>query len=705
MYDLVNYKITGNVAIIELNNSPVNALSVALRSEWEQALDNAFEDTSVEAIVLTGSGSFFCGGADITDFNEGTAFVEPNQRQILQLFYNSDKLTVAAINGMALGGGFENALACHYRIALPSAKVGLPEVHLGLLPGAGGTQILPRLAGAQIATEMIVSGNPVSAGEALKSGIIDRIYADEGDFIRAAVDYARELLAAGKPLPNLQKMTVDTADLPEHFFADFRQSIAPKTHGFFAPEKCIQCVEIACQLPFQEGLKREAELFLECMNTSQARAQQHLFFAEREVKKIPGVDKDTAIRTIAKVAVIGSGTMGGGIAMNFINSGIETTLLDLNEEALTKGLQAIQRNYAISAKKGRITESDVETRMGLLKSTTNYSDLTDADLVIEAVFENMAIKKQVFKTLDEVCKPGAILASNTSTLDINAIAAVTRRPQDVIGLHFFSPANVMQLLEIVRTEKTSPEVIASSLKMAKRTGKIPAVVGVCFGFVGNRMLEPYAREAHRLLLEGATPQQVDGVLTDFGFAIGVFSMYDLAGIDVGYLVRESRREEIAQDPSYEILADKLYALGRYGQKTSRGFYRYEGRVQHSDPELLTLARQIAEELGIERREISEQEILERCVYPLINEGADILKEGIAYRSGDCDIIWVNGYGFPVWRGGPLQYADEIGLDKILTGMNKYRTELGDYGKMWFKPSPLLEELVATGKKFADVSNI
>ncbi|WP_432474685.1 3-hydroxyacyl-CoA dehydrogenase NAD-binding domain-containing protein [Amphritea sp. HPY] len=699
MTEQVRYELRGNIAIITLNNPPVNSLGLTLRSSIQAEYQQALADEKVEAIILT-SPALFSAGADITEFGTDLPWQEPSLPQLCNMIDESAKLTVAAINKIALGGGLELALACDYRIASPSTKLGLPEVNLGLLPGAGGTQRLPRLTTPEIALQMITSGKPITAQQAGQSGLVDQVVEAKGDLLGAAIRYTRSLIADQEQLRPCAGMTVDTTDLSENFFTEFRASIARKSRGYFAPEQCIQAVESACSLPLAEGLEKEHELFNACMDTPQARAQQHLFFAEREATRIPGVDPDTVPRSINKVAVIGAGTMGGGIAMNFVNAGIPVTLLEVREESLQRGLDLVRKNYEISAQKGRISSEQVEQRMELLQGTLNYDDLADVDLVIEAVFESMEIKHQVFKKLDEVCKPGAILATNTSTLDINEIASITQRPQDVIGLHFFSPANVMRLLEIVRGDSTAADVIVTTLKMARTIGKVPVVVGVCFGFVGNRMLEPYAREAHRLVLEGASPAQIDGVMNQFGLAMGVLSMYDLAGIDVGYLIRNTRRDAIAHDPSYNKIADKLYELGRYGQKTGRGFYIYQGRDKQEDDEVVQLAAQLASELGIERRDISDQEIFERCIYSLVNEGAEILSEGIAYRSGDCDIVWVNGYGFPAWRGGPMQFADETGLDKVLAGIQKYQKQLGSYGEMWFKPSPLLVDLVSRGNTFA-----
>lgn len=696
----VIYQTRNNIAIIAMNTPPVNSLGLEMRTALHSALQEALADDVIEAVILTSS-TLFCGGADISEFGSDLPWQAPNVPTICDLLDNSKKLVVAAIRKTALGGGLELAMSCDYRIATDDAIFGLPEVKLGLLPGGGGTQRLPRITSVELALQMITSGKPIAATEALQSGLIDQVTSSTGNLVDSAIRYTQSLLSTNAPLRPCDKIDVDTNHLSPDFFDEYKAEIAAKTKDQLAPECCVKAIEYACQSPLAEGLLKEQQLFNTCIESPQGRALQHLFFAEREVTKIPNVDVKSKARDIKSVAVIGAGTMGAGIAMNFINAGIPVTLLEVKEDALERGLALVRKNYAATARKGRITEAQVEERMSLLQGTLNYDDLSDVDLVIEAVFESMAVKHQVFSKLDEVCKPGAILATNTSTLDVNDIANITKRPQDVIGLHFFSPANVMRLLEIVRGEHTADDVIATGLKIAKVIRKIPVVVGVCFGFVGNRMLEPYAREAHRLVLEGASPVQIDNVLTKFGLAIGVLSMYDLAGIDVGFMIREGRRDVIGHDPSYNKISDKLYELGRFGQKTGRGFYIYQGRDKQVDNEVDQLAIELAQELGIERRKISEQEIFERCIYSLINEGANILSEGIAYRSSDCDVVWVNGYGFPAYRGGPMQYADEIGLDKILSSLNEYRNNLGDYGEKWFKPSSLLEELVTRNKTFKE----
>jgi len=702
MNTVVHYEVKDTIAILTLDSPPVNGLSHVVRQGIQEAFEKAIADEGVLAIVITASGKIFCGGADVSEFGKPEGIAEPILPDLFSQLDESPKPVIAAINGLALGGGCELALACDYRVAHVSAKLGLPEVKLGLIPGAGATQRLPRLVGPEVALQMIVSGETINAEQAQATGIVDAVIDGKSDFLGAVIDYVNTLLIKGTAVFNCVDMSVDVSTVPDNFFADFRKSIARKTRGFYAPECAIKAVESACELSLNEGLALELKLFVECLNSPQARAQQHLFFAERAATKIPGVDSVTPIRTINKVAIIGSGTMGGGIAMNFLNAGIETTILDLNADALTRGLGVVRKNYEISAKRGRMTDAEVEERMALLKSTCEYSDLGDMDLVIEAVFEKMEVKKAVFSSLDSVCKPGAILASNTSTLDVDEIASATSRPADVIGLHFFSPANVMKLLEIVRGDKTADDVLMTAIKLAKKINKVAVVSTNAWGFIGNRVLEPYAREAARLILEGASPAQVDKVLTDFGLAMGLPSMIDLAGIDIGYLVRQAEKEKYySKDPAYSAVCDKLAELERYGQKTGRGFYIYEGRDKKEDPEVMVLAAELAKIHGVTQREISDQEILERTIYMLINEGAHVLEEGVSYRSGDVDIVYCSGYGFPDYRGGPMQYADEIGLKTVVDSLEKHRDALGEYGEQWFQPAPLLKKLVAEGKSFKD----
>lgn len=704
MTNPVIYAVDDGIAVISLNNHPVNSLGIHVRNAMQEYFDSALADPSVKAIVLASTKSVFSAGADISEFDSTDALSGSRLPDFCDELDESNKLIVAAINGAALGGGLELAMSADYRIALPGAKVSLPEILLGIMPGAGGTQRLPRLAGLATAARMIMTGSQVRTEDA-EGGLIDRVYRGDGEFITAAVDYARELLAAKAPLRSCTKTTVDPSQIPDGFFESLReQYVNRRKGGKRAYENAINAIEAACTKPFTEGIKIEHELFLECMGTADARAAQHLFFAERSALKIPGVDAKAPLRSIETVAVVGAGTMGAGIAMNFANIGIPVKILDMSEEGLERGLNGIRGQYERSVKRGRLTEEQLESRMALFQGVLDYADLADADLVIEAVFENMDAKINVFQQLDKTCKSGAILASNTSTLDLNEIALATSRPEDVVGLHFFSPANVMKLLEVVRGDKTSDDVLMTVIRLAQKIKKVPVVVGVCYGFVGNRMVAPYSREAFRMLLEGVTPDQVDSTLTRFGMAMGVVAMADLAGIDVGCMAAEANREEWSEDKTYQALQFKLQELGRLGQKTGRGVYIYKGREKIIDPEVEQLAESIARDNEVERRDINEQEVVERCMYMLINEGARILEEGIASRSSDIDLIYVNGYGFPAWLGGPMHYADEVGLDNVLAAINRYREELGEYGQMWFKPAALLEKLVAEGKSFKDFTS-
>ena len=694
MSDTVSFSKQGAIGLIKVNNPPVNALNQSVRAGLKACVEQGLSDDSVKAMVLICEGRTFIAGADIAEFAKGMG--EPGLVPVIGNMETASKPIVAAIHGTALGGGLEVALGCHYRVALASAKVGLPEVHLGLLPGAGGTQRLPRLVGAQAALELIVGGGHVPAAKALELGIIDQIV--EADLEAAAIAYAEKLLAAGTGPRAIRDITPEAAG-PE-VFDNFEKSIARKQRGFLAPFHTIKSIRAAFELPFDEGMARESELFMELMTSSESAAQRHIFFAERAVAKVPGLAKDTAKRDINCAAVVGAGTMGGGIAMNFANVGIPVKLLEMKQEFLDKGIALIRKNYENTAKKGRISMADVEKRMALIEPTLSYDDIKDVDIVIEAVFENMEVKKEVFKKLDSVCRPGAILATNTSTLDVDEIAGVTGRPQGVIGMHFFSPANVMRLLENVRGEKTADDVIATVMSLSKRIGKIGAMVGVCDGFVGNRMLHQRTRESAYLVEEGASPEQVDKVLFDFGFPMGAFTMADMAGLDVGYKVREERRKAGKVEKRDSVWIDKIVELGRHGQKTNAGVYRYEdGRTPIPDPIVKALIAECAKAAGIEQREISDQEILERCLYPMINEGALILDEGIAARPLDIDIIWINGYGFPGYKGGPMFWADQIGLQNIVDAYAKYAKQCGDH---YWQPAPLLAKLAKEGKGFYDL---
>ncbi|MEX2525817.1 MAG: 3-hydroxyacyl-CoA dehydrogenase NAD-binding domain-containing protein [Gammaproteobacteria bacterium] len=697
----VDYKISDGIAIISLNHPPVNSLGHALRSAIKVNLDRAVDDPDVSAILVTGNDAMFSAGADITEFDSGPFWEEPALYELCNHLEACPKLLVFALNGTTMGGALELALTGDYRLAAPGALLGQPEVTLGIIPGAGATQRLPRRIDPKVALDMIVTGKPITAEKTRELGLVDLIAEAEANFRAAAINYVQSLLQENAPRRRCPDLPQPENVLTEEYLSEFRQAMAKQLHGFYAPEQAILAVEAACRLPLSEGLDYEMDRFKACIDTPQHRAQKHLFFAERAAKKIPGVTKDHQPRRIDKVGVIGSGTMGGGISMSFLAAGIPVILVDISDEALQKGLDRIKSNYAGSVKRGRLSQEQVDRQLSLLQTTTEYAPLSDADLVIEAVFEKFDLKEKVFRELDQVCKAGAVLASNTSTLDLNRLAGFTSRPSDVVGMHFFSPANIMRLLEVVRGEQTAPDVLATVLEVARRVKKLPIVVGVCYGFVGNRMLEPYMREAQRLVLEGAEPAQVDRVLSGFGLAMGPITMMDMIGLDVLYLMREGNRDAIAHDASYAVIGDELYKMGRYGQKTGRGYYVHEGRKQEDDPELTQMAERLAGELGVERHNIEDKEILERCLYPLIDEGACILEEGIAYRSGDIDLIYTNGYGFPVWRGGPMHYAGEIGLEPIVTALNHYREALGEYGEMWFRPSELSTKLAAAGQMFTD----
>ncbi|HZB92230.1 MAG TPA: 3-hydroxyacyl-CoA dehydrogenase NAD-binding domain-containing protein [Stellaceae bacterium] len=677
------------VAILTIDSPPVNALSHAVRSGIKSALDAAIADASVAAVVLICAGRTFVAGADITEF--GKPMREPGLAAVIGTIEASTKPVVAAIHGTALGGGLELALACHYRVAVAAARLGLPEVKLGILPGAGGTQRLPRVVGVPLALDMISGGEPIGAAVALQHGLVDEVAA--GDLRAAAVGFAEKVVREGLPLRRIRDMS-DKLKLPEpDFFRNYRATLGKRKRGLEAPQACIDAVEAAVTLPFDEGLKRERELFLKLLGGEQSKAQRYFFFAERDAAKIPDVPADTPVRPIGKAAVIGAGTMGGGIAMNFANAGIPVTVVEADAAALERGLGVVRKNYEISASRGGMESGEIATRMGLIKGSISYDDIADADIVIEAVFEDMALKKDIFARLDRMAKRDAILATNTSTLDVNTIAAATSRPESVIGLHFFSPANVMRLLEIVRGAKTAKPVIATSMALAKTIRKVPALVGVCDGFVGNRMLAQRGREAERLLIEGALPHQVDKVLTDFGFPMGPFAMGDLAGLDVGWRVRQARGTKAP-------IADALYEAGRLGQKTGAGYYHYEpgSRAPLPDPEVERIIVGVSEKLGVERRPIAEPEMLERLLYPMINEGAKILDEGIALRPGDIDVIWVYGYGWPVYRGGPMHYADTVGPGRIAERLGAFAQRFGERA---LAPAPLLQRLAAEARGFAD----
>ncbi len=679
----------GDIAVITLNSPPVNALSANVREGLFEGFKAATADPAAKAIVLICEGRTFIAGADITEF--GGAARGPSLFDVQEMMENAPKPVIAAIHGTALGGGLEVALVAHYRVAVPSARLGLPEVNLGLLPGAGGTQRLPRVAGPEKALEMMTSGRHAPASEALAMGLVDEL-AEEGKLREAAVAFARRCVAENKPLVKVRdnNTKVEAARGKPEIFEAFRKANARKFRGFLAPEYNIRCIEAAVNLPFDEGLAVERKLFGELVTGSQSAAQRYSFFAERQAQKIPDVPDDTPLIPVKSVGIIGAGTMGGGIAMNFANVGIAVTIVEVQKEALERGLKVIRSNYERTASRGGITAAQVEERMALITGSLDMNALATVDLVIEAVFERMDVKKEIFTKLDAICKPGAILATNTSGLNIDEIASVTKRPEAVIGLHFFSPANVMKLLEIVRADHTSKSVIATSMKLAKQIGKIAALVGVCPGFVGNRILGQRQREAQKLVMEGAMPWDVDRVLYDFGFPMGPFAMSDLAGLDIGWVKERSKGESIR---------DVLCEMDRRGQKTGAGYYDYdENRNAKPSPVTEKIINDFIVKTGANPRTVSDEEILERCIYPMINEGVKILEEGKAIRSSDVDVVWQNGYGWPVYRGGPMWYGDQIGAAKVLEKMKEFQAKMGDD----FKPAPLLEKLVAEGKKFSDL---
>ena len=682
----------GAIAVITIDNPPVNALSQAVREGIVTNLEAAEADADIEAIVIRCAGRTFIAGADIKEF--GKPPLEPYLPDVVSRIEACEKPVIAAIHGTSLGGGFETAMGCHYRIADPSAAVGLPEVNLGLLPGATGTQRLPRLVGAETALDMMLSGKPVKAPAALEAGAIDEVA--EGDLGEAAVAFAEACVAKGPR--RIRDMAMPETD--PGVFAATRKRIAPRTRGLVSPEKIVRAVEIATETDFDAGCAAEREFFMECMASPQSAGLRHAFFAERGSAKVPGIDKSTPVRELTKVAVLGAGTMGAGIAYSCLSAGMEVTLLDNAEEGLAKGEKTIHGLYDGGVSRGKISEAARDDGLSRFSTTQTYDDLADSDLVIEAVVESMAVKKDVFSALDATVKSGAVLATNTSTLDIDEIASATNRPGDVIGLHFFSPAHIMRLLEIVRGKQTSDEVIATSLALAKRLRKIGVVVGNCPGFVGNRMLYCYGRENQLLMLEGASPEQIDKALYDWGMAMGPNAVGDLAGLDIGYKGRKER-PDIPDDPRFYRVADVLVEMGRYGQKTGKGTYLYEegSRKPVPDPEVTAIIEAEAEKLGVERRDIDDEEIVQRCIYALVVEGARILEDGMAARSADIDVVWMNGYGFPRHRGGPMFYADYVGLDKVLETVRDFEQR---FGSLYWTPPKLLVDLAESGKSFADV---
>jgi 3-hydroxyacyl-CoA dehydrogenase len=679
----------GEIAVITVDNPPVNALKQVVRAGLLSTLTQARDDAATRAIVLVGAGRTFIAGADITEFSKPSQ--PPSLPEIIGLIENSPKPVIAAMHGTPLGGGLELTLACHFRIAAPGTRLGLPEIKLGLIPGAGGTQRLPRLVGMDRAMAMILSGEPVPAQQALADGLIDEIV--EGDLTAAAVAFARRVLAEKRPLRRVRDLEGKIEPLranPEKF-AELAAANTKRSRGLHAPARAIEALRWTLDVPFDEAVTRERATFTELIADEQSKAQRHIFFAEREAAKVPGVSKDVLPREIKRAAVIGAGTMGGGIAMCFANAGIPVTVVEAAPEALTRGLDTVAKNYRRSVSRGSLTTAEMDRRMGLFNGVTDIEAVSDADIVIEAVFEEMPIKKQVFGNLDRLAKPDAVLASNTSYLDVNEIGASTKRPQSVLGMHFFSPANVMRLLEVVRGKATAPDVLATALAVGRRLGKVPVVVGVCHGFVGNRMLRARSIEAERLLLEGALPHEVDGAIGEFGFPMGPFAMSDLAGLDVSWRMRK------AQGVRAEI-ADSLCEAGRFGQKTGKGFYLYEAgsRSPRPDPKVEALIVGASARLGVKRRSIGREEIIERLIYPMINEGARILEEGIALHSGDIDVIWIHGYGFPIWRGGPMHYADTVGLSRIRDRLARLARESGDARH---EPSALLNRLANENGSF------
>ncbi len=687
------YQAHGDIAVITLDNPPVNGLGHATRSGIVDGVQRALDDAAIKAIVLIGSGKGFSGGADIREFNTPKALQEPSLHTVIRVVEDADKPVVAAIQGLAMGGGLELALGCHYRVATAGAQIALPEVKLGILPGAGGTQRLPRVIPLEQALNMIVSGTPVMSEKLAGTKLFDQMI--DGELLAGAMTFARGI-ADQRPLPKVRDLRIDYPNA-DGYLQFARNTVRAVAANYPAPQKCVEAVAAAVSKRFDDGLKFERDLFLELVQTPESKALRHAFFGERAASKIPDVPADTPRRAITSAAVIGAGTMGGGIAMNFANAGIPVKMLEVKQEALDKGLATIRKNYENSMKKGKLTQEQLDKRMSLISGTLQYEDLGSADIVIEAVFEDMAVKEAVFKKLDEVMKPGAILASNTSTLDVDKIAAFTRRPQDVIGTHFFSPANVMKLLEIVRGKQTAKDVLATVMDLAKKIRKTGVVSGVCDGFIGNRMVEQYIRQAGFLLEEGCLPEQVDKAIEKFGFAMGPFRMSDLAGNDIGWYIRKRRYVE-KPEVTYSKIADLLCEKGRFGQKTSAGWYDYKpgDRKAYPSAEVNQMIVQHSADIGVTRRKVSDQEIIERLVYALVNEAALILEEGIAMRASDIDMVYLTGYGFPLFRGGPMCYADSVGLPNVLRAIRKYRK--GHHPEAW-KPAPLLEKLAAEGKSF------
>ncbi|HEV3007572.1 MAG TPA: 3-hydroxyacyl-CoA dehydrogenase NAD-binding domain-containing protein [Burkholderiales bacterium] len=689
MSEVAQYTVRDGIAVITMNNPPVNGLGNALRAGLMERLKQAEADPAAKAVVIIGSAKAFSGGADIREF--GRSREKPDLFEVNDQQDAMQKPLVAAIGGFALGGGLELALGCHYRVAAPRTQLGLPEVKLGILPGSGGTQRLPRVVPMADAVRMMTTGNTIPAEKAKELGLVDEIVT--GDLLEAAIKFLQQ----PRPIRRVRDMPARLEGDPEAFFAKVRDQVAKESRGYPAPLEIVACAAAAATLPFDEGRKVERERFNRLVNTAESKALRHMFFAERQTSKIPDVPEDTQVRPIGKAAVIGAGTMGGGIAMCFANAGIPVTLVDSTQEALDKGIQKIKSNYAATVEKGRLTQSEMDKRLALISPETNLNQINGVDIVVEAVFERMDVKQDLFRKLDALMPPGAILATNTSTLDVDQIAAATKRPEDVVGTHFFSPANVMRLLEVVRGKQTAKDVLATTMRLGKTLKKLPVVSGVCDGFIGNRMLEKYVQQSLFLLEEGATPAQVDSALQRWGMAMGPFAMYDMAGNDIGWEIRKRRAKE-RPDMAYSKFADRICEKGWFGQKTGRGWYRYEkgNRKPIPDEEVEKMLADYRKEVGVKPRKIPDQEIVERCIFALTNEGARILEEGIALRASDIDMVYLTGYGFPPYRGGPMFHADQVGPDKVLSSIQKFQE--GYQGSQW-KPAPLLVKLAKEGKRF------
>ena len=695
MSEVVNVSMQGAIAVVTVDSPPVNTLSRDVRAGLKAAFESLRGKPEVKAVVLACAGKTFLSGGDMREFETGVQ--EPGYHEVLRLIEDTAVPVVAALYGTVMGGGVETAIACHYRVAQEGTKVGLPEITLGIIPGAGGTQRMPRLIGLEPALDMMLSGKPLTVADAQKVGLVDA--AVDGDVTAAAIAYARELVAAGKGPRRTRERSVAGSEKAAEIIAARRAQLGKAFKNRNSPNVLLDAVQAAVELPFDAGIKRERELSNEVERAVEGRAFRHLFFSERELRKIPGLPADVKSRKIAKVGIVGAGTMGGGISMCFANAGIPVTIVDAAQANLDRGLATIRKNYERSVSRGSLKPEQLEQRLALITPTLDYAALADADLIVEAVFENMALKKDIFAKLDAVAKPGAILGTNTSTLDIDEIAAVTKRPQDVIGLHFFSPANVMQLLEIVQCAKTAPDVVMTALDVAKTIRKVGVVAKVCYGFIGNRMMDPYGREAERCVMEGAAPAEVDGALEDFGMAMGILAVYDMAGIDIGHLTRVARAHLLPKDPTFYRPTALLTERGWLGQKTGRGYYCYDGadRKRTPDPEAIAMFAEEAQRLGVPQRKPSKQEIQERCIYAMINEGALLLEEGIAVRASDIDIVYASGYGFPRYRGGPMFYADTVGLKVIYDKIMEFQKTLDP---QYWQPAPLLEKLARAGSSFA-----